>query len=66
LLDLFNFSSCNVFWCEITAKKFFSLCLARLQMVLESLVRAKEEWYIWDEIFLEGIVAIREINGLWI
>lgn len=64
LLDHFSFSSCNIFWCDITASTFFSSCLARLQTVFKSLVRVKEEWYIWDEIILEGIVAIREMNGL--
>lgn len=32
-------------------------------MVFKSLVQAEEEWYIWDEIILEGIAAIREMNG---
>lgn len=37
-------------------------------MVLKSLAQAKEEWYVWDEIILKGIVAIREMNdhGLYL
>lgn len=57
------FSSCNVFWCDIIVSKFFSPCLARLQMVFMSLVQTQEEWDIWGEITLVGIAAIREMNG---